>query len=488
MDSTSRLDPSLQIRQRRGFGSAGVQRSLEAGMKLRKRVEPRRGIATLKLLLILPVLLTLLIVVLETGNLWLARIELENSMESAALAAVKEWGDSGGTGGTLTARAVGNEFAKANTASGLSVDLSTIDATLNWDAAIPPNENATCPTGVLIFGAITDTDPEVVFNAGAAPGCGGAGSVFIDATAQGSLGAVNAWGVSFRTDPDPAINASLQVDRIIIDLDPGNTSDGANSFNFSSQLPTLSTNSPETIIASNGSQNDNFGFTQAPNAPTNQVNFIWDTSTDFPTVLEITFNSDTGTENIPGEFIPGTGVNPNKFDAGFSPGDRFRFGADILVGGNQGAGHELGDIGALVTIYFSNAGVPDPDPSIGTFFNNQGPLDRSSACIEDPAPVVIDDRGFEHFVVHGRQILDLPCPATSAATNNGQSFLILSGAGAGGQPFAVRAQAEFEIPSLVDQLFGCQLGPYRVQAQSTAYYDCESQEACLIRIDQFLCN
>ena len=488
MKSTSTHAPIAPMMCRCACDSTQLRQTQDTSCPICKSVYFRSGIATLKLLLILPVTITLLIVVLEVGNLWLARVELENTLESAALAAVKEWGGGGGSSGTLTARQVGNEFAKANTANGISVDLAAIDPSLNWDSSNPPNQNANCTNGILVFGSITDTDPAVVFNASVAPGCGGAGSVFLDASAQGSLGVDNAWGVSFRTDPDPAINASLRVDRIVIDLDPNNTSGGANSFNFSSQSPTLSQNSPATIIASNGSQNDNFGFTQAPNAPVNQVNFSWDTTTDFPTVLEITFSGDTGTEVNAGEFVPGTGSNPTKFDAGFSPGDRFRFGADILVGGNQGAGHELGDIGALVTIYFSNAGVPEPNPSTGTFFNNQNQrLDRSQDCL-DPATVVTDDRGFDHYVVHGRGILDLPCPLTSAATNNGQSYLVLTGGGAGGQAFAVRAQAEFQVPSLVQQLFGSLLGPYSVRAQSTAYFDCSEQDAFLIRVDEFLCN
>ncbi len=488
MKSISTLTSSTLYRRERNALASPMYRPPNQCASQSRWTKPRHGIATLKFLFITPVVLTLLIVVLDVGKLWLGRNELENTLEVAALAAVKEWGDNGGSGGTLIPREVGNEFAKANTAGGVSVDLSVLDPTLNRNAALSPNENANCPTGVLVFGAITDTDPDVVFNAGATPNCGGAGSVFVDATAQGSLGAVNAWGISFRTDPDPTVNQSLQVDKITINLDPNNTSGGANSFNFSSQTPTLSTNSPATIIASNGSQPDNFGFTQSPNAPTNQVNFNWDTTTDFPTVLEITFNSDTGVETTLGEFIPGTGSGANKLDSGFSPGDRLRFGADIRVGGNQGAGHELGNIGALVTINFSNAGVPDPNPSVGTFFNNQtAGLDRSQDCY-DPATLVVDNRGFSHYVVHGRQILDLPCPSTSAANNNGQSFLILSGAGAGGQPFAVRAQAETEIPSVVSQLFGFPLGPYRVQSKATAYYDCTTQEPCLIRIDQFLCN
>lgn len=454
----------------------------------------RRGIAVFKILLLIPVLLILLVFVLEIGNVWIARLEFENALESAALAAVKEWGDDIYNADTATPRQVGNTFAQSNTVRWSPVDLSSLDSTLNLDPTDPtgnPNQNANCSTGVMIFGAITAMDPAVVFEAGTAPSCGGSGNVFIDATAQGSLGADNAWGVSFRTDSDPTVNASRRVEKIVIDLDPNNASGGLNSFNFSSQPPTLSSNSPETISASNGSQPDNFGFTQAPNAPTNQVLFNYDTSTDYPTVLEITFTGDFGLETTPGEFIPGDVPflsTTTKVDYGFSPGDRFRFGADILVGGQQGAGHELGDIGAQVTIYFSTNGVADPTPVTGTFFNNQtAGLDRSQDC-NDPAIVIEDDRGFDHYVVHGREILDLPCPPTSAASNNGQSFLVLTGAGAGGQHYAVKAQGELQVPMVITQLFGCNLGPFKVQAEAVAYYDCDQRQPCLIRVDQLICN
>ena len=44
--------------------------------------------------------------VLEAANMWLARAELENALESAALAAVKTWGDANG-GSTFTPRQIG---------------------------------------------------------------------------------------------------------------------------------------------------------------------------------------------------------------------------------------------------------------------------------------------------------------------------------------------------------------------------------------------
>ena len=63
-------------------------------------------------------LLVLFAVVVEGVHLWLARVELENAMEAAALAAVKEWAawPSGpDSGWTHAARIVGQQYAAANT-------------------------------------------------------------------------------------------------------------------------------------------------------------------------------------------------------------------------------------------------------------------------------------------------------------------------------------------------------------------------------------
>ena len=56
--------------------------------------DPRRkGVATVWLIATGPALLLLLILVTDIGNVWLARIELVNACEAAALAGAKVWGD-----------------------------------------------------------------------------------------------------------------------------------------------------------------------------------------------------------------------------------------------------------------------------------------------------------------------------------------------------------------------------------------------------------
>ncbi len=134
---------------------------------------PRRAVVTLWTLLMLPVLLVLFAVVVEGVHLWLARVELENAVEAAALAAVKEWAawPSGpGPDWTQPARIVGQQYAAANTILRTPVEIETNQDV--FDPLTNPNENLGCE-GHLIFGAITEQDPAYVFEADQAPACPG---------------------------------------------------------------------------------------------------------------------------------------------------------------------------------------------------------------------------------------------------------------------------------------------------------------------------
>src|SRR5438876_2568199 len=132
----------------------------------------RRGSATLWMVIWLPCLLVLFCVLVGVANLWLARVELENALESAALAAVKEWGNAGG-GDTLDPRKVGVAYAHANSVRRNPVVIGT-----NYNAGGGLNQNDQCdvamtpPTANLIFGAIDDSNPSnITFNAGVEPSC-----------------------------------------------------------------------------------------------------------------------------------------------------------------------------------------------------------------------------------------------------------------------------------------------------------------------------
>ncbi len=218
--------------------------------------------AALWLILALPVLVLLLGVVIEIGNIWLARVELENALESAALAAVKEWGSAGG-GNTAVSRLVGVEYAKANTVTGTPAAITT-----NYDAVLPirPNQNELCtgPTANMIFGAITTTTRPWVFNADIEPSCG-AGEVLFDASAGPSMDQVNAWGINFHpaTSTTPA---GLTISRVVFDL---RTVDPDAYFDILSlaDYPVISSRTeggaPDSIYNSPTGQNDTFGLSTA---------------------------------------------------------------------------------------------------------------------------------------------------------------------------------------------------------------------------------
>jgi Flp pilus assembly protein TadG len=135
----------------------------------------RRGISTLWVILTLPVFLALLVFVVDVANLWLARVELENGLEAAALAAVAEWGKSSdltvpvpSIATTDSARAVGVAYARANTLRGLPIG---IQANLAAPTTGNPNANASCDVlagGHLVFGAIA-AGSSLTFNAGQPP-------------------------------------------------------------------------------------------------------------------------------------------------------------------------------------------------------------------------------------------------------------------------------------------------------------------------------
>lgn len=136
-------------------------------MQRHRKLTARPGIAKLWLILLLPCIIIALCLVIEIANLWIARAELENAMEAAALAAVKDWGDANTPTNTQPARAVGVEYARTNSVRGEEVVI-----TENRDAG-DTNENDLCE-GNLLFGAITSEPsdaPNHVFNADVEPNC-----------------------------------------------------------------------------------------------------------------------------------------------------------------------------------------------------------------------------------------------------------------------------------------------------------------------------
>ncbi|EAQ80133.1 pilus assembly protein TadG-related protein [Blastopirellula marina] len=135
----------------------------------------RRGVSVLWLIVIMPLALTGLIFTIETGRLWLARAEVENALEAGALAGVIEWNQLLAVNNqisTQTPRQMAAEMAGSNTVQG--ANFAFADPDLNY----LPYEVGQVQThlngnklagGELIFGAITQTQPTVIFDPAANP-------------------------------------------------------------------------------------------------------------------------------------------------------------------------------------------------------------------------------------------------------------------------------------------------------------------------------
>ncbi len=432
----------------------------------------RRGAVTLWIILALTSVLALFCLVLEVANLFLARIELENALEAAALAAVKQWGDSGG-GDTQVPREVGQDFAAANTINGVPVAIG-----LNYNAAELPNQNADC-SGNLIFGAIIDDDPEFVFSTCVAPSCGCGGirvnalkadsgtsteprqiGIFYEDGAPG----VTICSASFRLPQNPAVSANQQPywDRNVGNV-PGRSPvvsdhDAADAFNLLNPAPTAyglfpgnTTHDvrgldPDPVVAGATPEGSDYRDpTNTPPPPFDNPNgdviFTFEdpvpTFTDRFQVLTIHFR--------PGSFQPPSDPSdPNTFEF-------LRFGASMNnlnppafpPGGNNNDADKMGIEGVQITIVTCNG-----ETCTGQF---------------------VDD-----------------------GINNGFSPSTFGGGSSGGsgQAFAVRAQATVEVQSLCCQICGVPIGPFSVRGRADALYDCLLRVPRLYHIedDNFFCQ
>ena len=471
----------------------------------------RRGAITVWLILAIPAVVTLLCVVAEVANLWLARTELTNSLEAAALGAVKQWGDAGG-GDTLVPRQVGNAYASANTLNGTAVDLTLVDPLLNRDPAEACNQNA-CGDGVLVFGAIVDDSPEFVFDCCATPGCG-VGNVWLDVTGNGNLGGQsgggpnspaqdNHWGISFQPFTFPFPPTTLRIRRVVYTL-PDTCQIGnaltVPRFDFTSSPPKISTavtdDDSNVIIVDNcpnpqggeHAQSDVYGIDAS------QVDFYIDVNNPCQSGNGTLVTGPTATQSrtLAVEFPDAPGALN-----GFDVMDRIRFGARVRDGNAQMDADAIGHCAVMVTLCFN-----DGNSCSGVFVDTDEPSNGCLQCvntapwginINNPLPNSATNRG---LIIHPNGAPDIPCPAGSGNGNNGQSVLKIvagqcSGAGGGGgQAFAVRAHATYEVPSICCELFGIPIGPFQVTACADALYDCANRVPRLYHLEDenFLCG
>ncbi|MEW4561262.1 hypothetical protein AB1K70_01980 [Bremerella sp. JC770] len=462
----------------------------------------RRGVSLLWIIIAFPALILFLVFAVEIGNIWLARIELEQSLEANALAAVKQWQGTGG-GDTEDARMVGNAFSIANPVRGQQVNLT--DTMLNTAFGIEnlnynpsmPNGNAVCTDiseyddfdqeGVLVFGAITQTsnlvDPSqsVVFRTGVPPSCtpviqGGAPLLF-DVTGPpngnlGNSGLTNTWGVSFGLDGN-GTSSDLRITLIEIDVDPEQSNTrvfndfsigmGQNAYGIISEGSIFPDPTPLPSVPDN--------FFRSNHLTSTEVNFDLKETSPGPfdeSVLQITFGANASKELLTGE--------------------RFRFGAQVRENPNSPVGADQVGQGTAtsrtrITVYYEN--TSGSQPPLVAYLDDT--TDLQSGCQDIfSGPDALSQY---HYTGHPQRIADLPCPHTGGSTQNGQSYVLTSIGGVTNyNHFAVRAQATIGVKSVVQSICGFTLGPWGVSAKATAYYDCVDGEPRLIHVDDFRCN
>lgn len=132
----------------------------------------RPGISTIWVIPSLPAVMTIVVMVVDVGRVWLARSELKNALDAAALSGIKTWGE-GGT--TAQARADANDAMSANTILGTT-------ATLDITEGGCTNGNV-ASTGEVVLGVVTDNAGVFTFDCNQLP-CPAATIVFAIDTAD----------------------------------------------------------------------------------------------------------------------------------------------------------------------------------------------------------------------------------------------------------------------------------------------------------------
>lgn len=380
----------------------------------------RRGIAILWLILWGSMFLTFFCVVLEVATMWQAHVEVNNTFDSAALAAVKDWG-AAGVGSTVVPRNVGIAFAEANPILGVP-----FTPTSNYVAPSAGNPNGNLSqTGNFVFGSIDSTTDPITFNGNADVSCA-AGDVTIRITDNTNGGSA---------DPDTirlTFNAgtNLAIDRVLFTL-PLRTGGPANAQAYFASgvappsAPQVSTNpvnySGLNVTPSNPGPNWN-----CANPSDVCFNFATPVVSGFRRV-QIEFTGVGANQFLSGDFIT-FGVSTNNLGpAGYTPPPT-----------PNSVGNAWGEFGVLATVTFRNTISNVTSTASAAFVN------------EDPGN-----------------------PANNSSVAN------ISG-GSGGIP-AVIAQGTVPTQGFCSALLGVSL--FNVSSKSIAFYNCDTGRVNLVSVD-----
>jgi len=141
----------------------------------------RPGFVLLWVIVAIPAIVFLMGAVVDISRVWIARIELTNALEAAALSGVKTWGEAGTNDSGARANARGDAViaAAANTVIGQHPYADSPNPTSPAEAVVvtldPNGENGgangnTLSTGELVLGQLTPSGSGFSFNANTVPG------------------------------------------------------------------------------------------------------------------------------------------------------------------------------------------------------------------------------------------------------------------------------------------------------------------------------
>lgn len=411
-------------------------------------VGPRRGVATVWIIASVPALACLLCLVLEVANLWMARVELRNALDAAALSAVKTWGEGGST---ISARMDGQTAAALNTVTGSPVALG-----LNTGGGTNGNGPS---TGDILLGTITGTPGALTFNCNGTPSCV-TGTVNITIAVE-----TDSSGDTFA-DPDAGNNTPTS-----------GSGDAESTFRLESFTQTLGVGAvlqsiefdlaPMMITPTTGggagipvSDDGFFDLRAIGNNDNNRS--IGNPSTK-PTLIGLNASGVVPTFAFSG----GNNVDQFtsalvSFGAGISPGapatNQFFFGTDTdRVGGNTGG------VGGVTAQDFGGEFGTDGGGGGGT-----DPFTSTGATVR----VTVSGQTFT---------------GTLTRINDNRSELVIVGNLTGGDAFGVRTSSTTQVNSICDSVFGTSVGPFNVTSISYARYLCTNGPPELVRIQTFTC-
>lgn len=401
----------------------------------------RRGVSTVWIIASVPALATLLCLVLEVANLWLARVELKNAVDAAALSGVKTWGEGGSTG---AARLETQSTAAMNTVVGSAVSLD-----LNAGAGINGNNLS---TGDILLGSISGAPGALTFNCNGTPSCI-TGTVNLTIAIE-----TDPNGDTFGNPSEPTGDAETTF-RIESFTQSAGTGAELQSIEFD-VAPMM-----VTPVSGGGAgipvPDDGFFDLRAIGA--NDVNRSIGNPNTKPSLIGRNFSGTGATFTYTG----GNGVD--QFDAvlvafatpiapGVPGSNQYFFGTDTdRVGGNIGGGG-----GATAQDFGGEFGTEGGGGSGNDPFTSTGATVR----------VTISGQTFT---------------GTLTRVSDDRSELVIIGNLTGGDAFGVRAQTTMQVNSVCCTLFGVAVGPFNVTAKSYARFVCSDGPPELVRIQTLTC-